>query len=691
MINYSFWHLNVLLSISLYLCFSTNLYGGNKLEFPYSRVCFLSDTLKNKVVDIQEVVISAQITPKKTDNAVQNIQLINRQRIDALGSNTLQQLLIQQFNMRLTQDNILGSAVSLQGLSGQNVKVLVDGIPIIGRLNGNIDVSQINLNTIDKIEIIEGPLSVNFGSDALAGTINLISREPQNNESEINCYYETVGHYNFDVIQSLNLKPHIFSFSFGRNYFDGWSMGEKINFIPVKNVADESRYDEWKPKEQYFFKGLHSFKKNELKLKSQYNSFYEKIVNKGLPRAPLYNTAFDDFYQTWRKSFSSFLTYNINKSNTDIQISHTSYKRIKNTYFKDLVDLSEVISNNSSSHDTSSFINSLIKGSLKLPSKNQLEREIGFDFNRETAKGNRIEHNKQVISDYALFSNIEWTPYSNFVVRPGLRLAYNTNYNAPLIPSIHLRYKFRNINFRTSYAKGYRAPSLKEQFFNFVDINHNIIGNKELNAETSKNFQLSLNYDKVFSTKHMFKLQTNIFFNQITELITLASVEDLVYKYINLGEYKTKGITATCALKISYFDINSSFSYLGRFNQFSEANHTDPYIYTLDYSSTISHFFAKQNFRLSLFFKHTGDLPSYMLDEDGNILNSFIEGYQILDLTFSKKLMKSISLIFGCKNILNVQKTDAINITSGAHQTSQNSISVAYGRTFFTSLKWKIK
>ena len=58
---------------------------------------------------------------------------------------------------------------------------MIDDVAVIGRLNGNIDLSQINLNNVERIEIVEGPLSVEYGTDALAGTINLITKSTENN------------------------------------------------------------------------------------------------------------------------------------------------------------------------------------------------------------------------------------------------------------------------------------------------------------------------------------------------------------------------------------------------------------------------------------------------------------------------------------------------------------------------------
>ena len=122
-------------------------------------------------------MVTGQLNPTAKNNAIQDIIIINNKTIKSNLFNNLGDLLKYQSNFTLSNDNILGSSILMQGVSGQNVKILIDGIPVIGRLNGNIDVSQINLSNIDKIEIIKGPLSVNYGSDALAGTINLISKK----------------------------------------------------------------------------------------------------------------------------------------------------------------------------------------------------------------------------------------------------------------------------------------------------------------------------------------------------------------------------------------------------------------------------------------------------------------------------------------------------------------------------------
>ena len=119
------------------------------------------DTLFKKV---QEVVITGQISKKTTEETVHKIRTISAKKINSGLFTNLGQVLEKELNFRLSEDIFLGSSISIQGVSGQNVKILIDDIPVIGRLDGNIDLSQISLNNIERIEIIEGPLSTIYGT-----------------------------------------------------------------------------------------------------------------------------------------------------------------------------------------------------------------------------------------------------------------------------------------------------------------------------------------------------------------------------------------------------------------------------------------------------------------------------------------------------------------------------------------------
>ncbi|NJK87275.1 MAG: TonB-dependent receptor plug domain-containing protein [Bacteroidales bacterium] len=139
-----------------------------------------SDTvifLQPSVFDLDEVIFTGQVSPRKSEQSVYKVTVMNRQEIEQKAAQNLSGLLNNELNINLSQQGVLGKTLSINGLSGEHIKILVDGIPVSGRQNGIIDLDQLNLNSIDHIEIIEGPLSVLYGSNALGGVINLITRK----------------------------------------------------------------------------------------------------------------------------------------------------------------------------------------------------------------------------------------------------------------------------------------------------------------------------------------------------------------------------------------------------------------------------------------------------------------------------------------------------------------------------------
>jgi outer membrane receptor for ferrienterochelin and colicins len=149
------------------------------------------DSLVNEKIvlkkDLLEVVITGQLSETLAQDAIHKIRIIGEKELNSGLFLDVASVLSKELNIRVSEDNVLGSSISIQGMSGQNVKILIDDIPVIGRLNGSIDLSQISLSNVERIEIVEGPLSTVYGTDALAGTINIITKEQT--ESKKNIYY----------------------------------------------------------------------------------------------------------------------------------------------------------------------------------------------------------------------------------------------------------------------------------------------------------------------------------------------------------------------------------------------------------------------------------------------------------------------------------------------------------------------
>jgi outer membrane receptor for ferrienterochelin and colicins len=134
-------------------------------------------TLNKSIIEVGEVVVTGQVNPQTTDKSIYKVNVISSQQIRDKAANSLADVFTGSISTSPVNNGILGKSIIMLGLSGENIKILVDGVPVIGRQDGNLDLEQVNLSNIDHIETIEGPMSVIYGSNALGGVVNLISRQ----------------------------------------------------------------------------------------------------------------------------------------------------------------------------------------------------------------------------------------------------------------------------------------------------------------------------------------------------------------------------------------------------------------------------------------------------------------------------------------------------------------------------------
>ncbi len=645
--------------------------------------------MKSLFTSTSEVVVTGQYTPRSISESVHNIKVIDKKKMEMMGAVTLDDVLYNELFIRLSQDNILGAGMSLQGVSGENVKILRDGVPVIGRMNGNIDLSQLNLSDIERIEIIEGPLSVTYGTNALGGTINLISKKAkkQLTSGGAQFFTDNTGNYNANVNFQTSVRNQSFTANAYRNFFDGWSPGENDYFDFRKQIADTNRWKQWKPREQYGVEGGYTYQLKKWNLGFRSGLFTETILNRGLPSSPYYEKAFDDKYFTKRFDNSVQFGYRgDNERSFNGFVAYNQYTRHKNTFVRDLTTLSELLTPTQGDQDTTQFflINSRATYSAKL--NDWFKYEWGYDINIETASGERIDQDFRKQNDYATFASAEIQPIKSLTVRPALRYSYNTRYDVPLIPSLNVKYNVGGFDLRASAARGFRAPTLKELFFYFVDINHNIIGNRDLKSEDSWYYSLQATRKLDFSKGNV-RLTAGVFTNHITNLISLAQINNLEYSYINVGKYSARGGNLEGVLQLGNLETTLGASWTGRYNQLSEYfENTEKYFYTPEMRWNISYNWIKQQMTFSSFLKYQGKLQGYSLQSDNSVGLTFINPYTTWDISVSKKCWKQrMTTTAGIRNLLDVTNVTSVSGGDGVHSGTSYNVPVSTGRMFFVS------
>lgn len=376
--------------------------------------------------------------------------------------------------------------------------------------------------------------------------------------------------------------------------------------------------------------------------------------------------------------------------------AYSWYERRKETWFKDLVNLTESPVVDANSVDTTRFSDINIRLIYNRADTNQkLNYQLGLDATQEQGEGKRIEEKTQEIGDYALFLNLNYRPCGYFEIQPGVRFAYNSKYDAPVVYSINTAWNIsQNLKFRLSYARGFRAPGLKELYLQFVDVNHNIYGNPDLKAENSKNIQGGLSYRP---EKSGLLRSTSIafFYNDIDNIITLAQRDGAVYSYINLNHSRTLGGNLNAGLSITEDFIVQLGGGLTASRVSLNGEDLDAPGYFLSPEATatadVELFDGKVN--VSAFCKFSGDLPQYYLDEQDVLRRSEMASYTIMDMNIGLPLVdKKLHLSFGAKNIFDVQDVRVRGAGGGGvHSAGGSSNPVGWGRSYFAGLSYKFQ
>jgi len=665
------------------------------------------------VVEIEDAVVTGERGVSEASNAIRVIKVIDADDIQNSASQNLSELLRSQLNFRISNDLVLGGGLSINGLGGNNIKIMVNGVPIVGRLNGEIDLTQIQIDQYDRIEIVEGPLAVEYGTNSLAGTINLITDLKHQDQISSDCKfrYESVGAFAQSAKINASKNNSKSSLSISRNYFDGWNDGDEQWDWINDYYADSSRVNSWNPKvqNQVSFTEQYLFDNSMINARIEFNQ--ESIENKGYPRLPFGEAAFDDEYNTSRLISSlNYKEYQDANLKWDIVSSFQKYRRTKFSYVTDLTSLEQTLQG-PNEQDTTEFINLMSRGNRYFDFNKNLSLNLGWDAFHEKFSGKRMTTPKQSQFDIAAFSVIEYDS-KNTKFQVGLRQAFNSNtpetvYSPSVIklgrtivlPSFNSLFKFSKHRIRLSYAKGFRSPTLKELHFMFVDINHDIYGNENLTPETSNYFQTNWSYIGEFNGT------LRLFYNNVQNQIGLVDQLDGTFRYENFDSFLSHGSEIRLSDTFKNFKIDFSGSYVGRMNNYGRSYKSgdwyvdrelrvsmpviiyepdSSYTYTPEFSLSITHDIIPERLSYWGSIKYNGARERLISNGDGDIMSLIADPYSLLDasITYTSNEAKYI-FQFGARNILNVT-----NVQTSQQQSAHSGSSswIAWGRSYVISL-----
>ena len=444
--------------------------------------------LENSFEELEEVVITGtrNIT-KRTDSPV-IVGIIDKKSLEYVQANTLADGLNFQPGLRMETDcQTCGySQLRMNGLGGAYSQILIDGRPIFSSLMGLYGLEQIPTNMIERIEVVRGGGSAIYGSNAIAGTVNVITREPTKDHLEVDI--------NGGVIDGQSFESHV-----GASLSKAF---DKAGFTLQANRNDREAYDANRdgyselPKLEGLNFGLNSYFKTGKYgiLSANFNSIYEYRRGGNEIEAPAHKA--DQSEERHHNILMGGINYKT--SLPEINSSLSIYFAGQSTKRKHYTGIDHADAYGNTLGQT--FMGGMQYNFFSRSNTLTAGVEYLHDFiNDEIPLYNYLI--EQTTDQVGIFIQDEWKIDSKLTLLGGLRMdKHNLVDYLILNPRVNLLYKpFDFSQIRASYSTGFRAPQAFDTDLHiaFAGGGVSIIQlDQELKEERSKSYSLSFNYDR---------------------------------------------------------------------------------------------------------------------------------------------------------------------------------------------------
>ena len=676
---------------------------------------------------LKEVVVTGQINPQSVSKSVVEVKVITRNDIERQAGNTLADVLNTTLNLNITPNTSTGkSGVSLFGLDSQYFKVLIDNVPIINEegVGNNADLTLINLDDVERIEIVEGAMGVQYGSNAVSGIINIITKKSSRNDWDINAYVqeETIGsEYEwFDRgrhTQSLkvghNLTEKIYANAvFTRNDFGGFfndKQGENYD------ANDGLRGHEWLPKLQQNAKSLVAYKTEDLNVFYRFDYLNERIeryaenidINENPSTGTTNPSAVDEIYRNNR------LYHHLNGTGTllkrigvNISLSYQQQTkdleqytyRIRSRVKENIAE--GVYQSRSAFFSRGTFSNILNTEKANLQFGYELTNEKGYGSSLAIVIIPGADAVTQALNNYDFFAASEIQLTDRFSLRPGARISFSNLFDTQLIGSLSAKQTIgEDWELRAILGSANRTPSYDELYTFFVDVNHDVQGNAALEAEKGVSAFLHIKKKSSFADG-AFRLKNKVSFNYLNlqdriELI-VVNQSPLAFQYNNIDRFRALGVFSENEIYIGNFkgQIGASFQGISKvLDSRTQAN--DDFLFNLQLNANLSFAVPKWDSTFSLFFKHIGKQQQFVekANEQGEqeFRSGETDAYSWMDATVNKSFFdgKFITTV-GCRNLFDITQVNTTALEGGTHSGPPAQISLGYGRSYFLKLTYNL-
>ena len=626
---------------------------------------------------LQEVVVTGTGTQHLLKDAPVQTEVISHRQLQQYAGKSIEDILSGLTASFEFSENDMSSRLQMNGLGNSYVLILIDGRRLHGDNGGENDLSLIDPHNIEKIEIVKGASSALYGSDAIAGVINIITKKHREqgimleNTSRFGSYGDIRQHdgiaLNFGRLSSYT--------NFQLQHSDGWqNTSEEAPSQTEYHITDSrnmtvNRHTNWQIAERLTYQltpGLELYADG---------SIYWKRIYRPCGHHPgvdvktwdlQYDNASLSAGGKWKLNDTDIITLDAdwkrhayNYVYTDTTLTDGYVNGRFTNYFPYFPDDKELQSDQR-------LTNISLKGVFDLPYEQRLS--AGFDYRYDWLKAPmRVAGGKATDNTEAIYLQDELSLLDPLHLTAGLRLTRNEGFGFRLTPKLSAMLKLGDgLRLRATWSQGFKTPTPKELYYQYIKNMNGVylyLGNTDLKAQHSNYFGVSAEY----SVGHL-TVTVAPYYNKVNDMITLVTIPtklapgDLISKYDpirvrqyqNMEDAKTYGVDVTVRYQTKSFTAGGSYSYLDtEANQYDSENdvilpvtidgmaHHKASVY-----ATWNHQFSK-GYQLGVgLYGRMSSKRYYQIDGDG-------KGYQLWRISTNHQIGKLWRIDAGVDNIFN--------------------------------------
>ncbi len=521
--------------------------------------------------DLKPVVVTGTRTERAIDEAPVPTEVVTREEIERTHARTLKQALENVPGLQMRE--VMGKSgyeLSLQGLSADQVLVLIDGLPITASTGSTVDLSQYLLADVERIEVVKGASSAQYGSSAMGGVVNVITRRtPAGFGGTVAVDAGSYGSQNDSgKSSSANNRHGRFNLGGGNETWrlalsgdatDDAGFGVRPNEYPRQGDASRRqqlalRGDWLASNSGRFWAEASRYSEDDTQ---RYNLF---VPPSNIPQRKLENITRNRLNGGGDWRFSNGLRAQV-KGVDERYDSHSPG-------YSNGALITDRLSSQEMQHVSTQF---------DLPAWGRQLWMVGTDWHHETLAQTSNGLNELGVTGRAQRTSTEVFLQNDIVLNDawevllGLRAQDDSDFGSHVAPKVSVKASLLDSGgvkgvLRASLGQGYRVPNLKERhyLFDHSALGYKVVGNPNLKPESSTSFQFGGN----LSVDDKLSLEVNAFHNNVKDLIQTDLVNATVvngittYSYANVTRARTSGLETSARWKASpSLSFNGAYTY----------------------------------------------------------------------------------------------------------------------------------